>query len=68
MTKVIENLKLSDTDVQDSGCAIVGTLSDNKDTGVFIRVQSWDDDKKHDDYKVLGLRKSKKYRVTIEEM
>jgi hypothetical protein len=48
---------------EDGGCAMIGTISDNADVGMFVRIQSWDEGKEHKDFKsLLG----KKIRVTIE--
>ena len=48
---------------EDGGCAMIATISDDDETGVFIRVQSWDDNKEHEDFKSLI---GKKVRITIE--
>ena len=55
-----ENAMLS---VEDSGCAMIGDVCDNEDSGMFIRIQSWDETKEHKDFKSLI---GKKIRVTIE--
>jgi hypothetical protein len=55
----------AELDSEDGGCALIATLDGNeeKDAGIFVRVQSYDEYKKHEDFsKLLG----KKIRVTIE--
>lgn len=56
----------SDIETEDSGCAKILTVvfnEDDEENGMFVRIQSWDDDKKHIDFnKMIG----KKIKVTIE--
>jgi hypothetical protein len=46
-------------DVEDSGCAIIGHLlnldeSDEPDSGMFVRVQSWDESLHHTEIRKLA--------------
>jgi hypothetical protein len=63
----IQEIKPTDVDTEDSGCAIIchvdGEGHENEDTGMFVRLQSWDDDKKH-----VEIRKfiGRKVKITVE--
>ncbi len=57
-------------DIEDSGCAKILHISDGtqSDDGLFIRLQSWKDDKNHEafDSLVNGALEGKKIKVTVE--
>lgn len=38
---------------EDSGCAKYWELGDSSDTGIFVRVHSWDESKKHSEFMSL---------------
>lgn len=50
---------------EDGGCALIESIGTEGDeeTGIFVRVQSWDETKEHKDFNAL---KGKRVRVTIE--
>ena len=50
---------------EDSGCALIYEFSNDDESGVWAKVTSWDESKKHIDFnKLLG----RKVRVTIETL
>ncbi len=60
----VGELKKKDVSVEDGGQAMVSDpFSTNGDNGMFVRIQSWDEKKKHEDFKKFQGRK---IRVTIE--
>lgn len=61
----IGELKKKDVSVEDGGQALVSDPfnSDKEVDGMFVRIQSWDEKKKHEDFKKFQGRK---IRVTIE--
>lgn len=52
-----------DIDVEDSGCAKIFTVADDLDTGMFVRICSWDENKRHEEFNRFVGRKIK---ITIE--
>lgn len=56
---------MEDLSVEDSGCALIESIGQDSDddTGMFVRVQSWDETKEHKDFNAF---KGKRVRVTIE--
>lgn len=61
----IGNFNEEDIENEDGGCAKIITFDneDNEMNGMFVRIQSWDETLKHEDFnKFLG----KKVRITIE--
>ncbi len=50
---------------EDSGCALIGQLDDGsaEERGLFVRIHSWDEGKKHADARLL---EGKRVRVTID--
>ena len=66
MTKFIFEGPLSDITYENSGMAIVSQIDlgpDEPESGLFVRVHSWDEDKIHTDINTLL---NKTIRVTIE--
>lgn len=50
-------------EVEDGGAALVLTISDENDVGMFVRVQSWDPSGRHDEMRKLF---GKRVRVRVE--
>jgi len=64
--KVFEgDINKENTDVEDGGQAIITHITEPTDTdnGMFIRIQSWDEQLKHEEFKKFEGRK---IRITIE--
>lgn len=64
--KVIESkIKTTEVDVEDGGQAMIATITEPTDTdnGMFIRIQSWDEQLEHKEFKKFV---GKKVRITIE--
>lgn len=53
----------SDVDTEDGGMAKIATISDAAEEGMFIKLQSWDEDAKHTE---LNQFVGKKVKVTVE--
>ena len=59
---ITAKIKSSDVEIEDGGQAMIITVvdeKDNKDNGVFVRLQSWDDTKTHEELKKLIGKKVK---------
>ena len=66
VVKVFEgDINKENTDVEDGGQAIITHITEptNTDNGMFIRIQSWDEQLKHEEFKKFEGRK---IRITIE--
>jgi len=73
MSKIVFEQNFSrDTNKEDSGQALISNIygvpveggnDTNDDTGIHLRVISWDENKEHKDFKKF---KNKKVRITIE--
>lgn len=67
--KVIEGtIDKSNTDKEDGGQALITTMDfrdtpEDEDNGMFVRIQSWDENCKHEEFKKFEGRK---IRITIE--
>ena len=50
---------------EDSGCALIGQVDDGsaEENGLFVRIHSWDNHKKHTDAKLM---EGQRVRVTID--
>jgi hypothetical protein len=57
-----KNIRKKDIDVEDSGSARIAEI-DKDDSNMFVRIQSWDSLKTHDEHQKL---EGKCVRVTIE--
>jgi hypothetical protein len=61
--KVIEDLFQVES-VEDGGAARIATIADDRDDScLFVRIQSWDELSRHEEFREL---EGKKIRVTIE--
>ncbi len=67
--KVIEGkIDKENTDTEDGGQALITTIDfrdtpEEEDNGVFVRIQSWDENCKHEEFKKF---EGHKIRITIE--
>jgi hypothetical protein len=56
---------------EDSGMAMIGMVCNDEDgdsdEGMFVRIQSWYEDKSHLEFKNL-VQKNKRLRITIEQI
>lgn len=50
---------------EDGGMALIGEIHEENDSQMFVRVQSWADDKQHTD---IAPFLGKRVRVTVEVM
>ena len=59
-----QTIRDDEFDVEDGGCAVICDFGgDDVVANMFVRVQSWDDDKQHEQFKkMIGH----KVRVTVE--
>lgn len=65
MTKIVLE-GLMQVDTEDAGMALIGNGFEqvpNSPNGFFVRLQSWDDTKRHSTFRTL---EGKRLRVTIE--
>lgn len=61
---ISESIIDSDVQTDDGGQALIYSLyDDDKENGLFVRIQSWDESKEHEDFKKLV---GKRIKVTIE--
>jgi hypothetical protein len=60
-----QTLKESEVKREDGGQALIATIDDgsDEDTGIFVRLQSWDESTEH---KLFNQLINKKVRITIE--
>lgn len=63
MKKVFEAGVDREVKAEDSGQALILELSEPGDSGMFVRVQSWDERKAHAEFRAFD---GKRIRVTIE--
>ncbi len=56
---------------EDGGQALIAEVQDNPEAekGIFIRVQSWDEDLAHEEWNKLGFKEGKKVKfvITVED-
>jgi len=64
-----EPLHSGDINVEDGGMAKIATLYQGEDieNGIFVRVQSWSEEKSHQQFDDL-IKPGKSFRVIIEEI
>jgi hypothetical protein len=67
--KIIEGkIDKENTNTEDGGQAVITTMEfrdtpEDEDNGMFVRIQSWDENCKHEEFKKFEGRK---IRITIE--
>jgi len=68
--KKVYDCVVEEIEKEDGGKAIIAHVDpqDNADSlkGVFFRIQSWDDDGNHEEFKALGLKEGQQIKVTLE--
>ena len=43
----VQKIEPSNVDTEDGGCAKICHVGDDRDSGIFVRLQSWDETHKH---------------------